>query len=840
MLKLLLLSMALFLSTMQAVEGSSRVTAPQSQTSNLPQQGFTSGEYLRDKDQAQSHKIFLDKQKLKLDPTQAYNPDIERNLSQTEANLYKAIEAEETSEKLIAATVEKISATMDTTYTSALKILSLGYIKNNHPDAGKYSQKDLEEVQNELAILQQSIKAQEDELEVVSQSLNEMTAEKEKLETSTPDFLTKGNKESAPRTLKTKKGDLKIQDPLAQRLKDIKRGVAKDSVGVAILAERFILKLVALDKIFDILRSKINIFRGRVDEDKAILKLMADDPELKQEGVALWEKLWARIFVVGKTPAGLTLEENNRLRAGLTKIKKILNDEVSQYEKVIKIFEDYAYGLPDKINEFKKRKIDFFKRHYAEVKTDLDNLHKSAIDNLIQAERANNKTLMIDLRNKTGSLKRQLYFLEQSVSVEPLTAEKLAHLTQKVKQSMTQEQERPSQSKDTRSIDDLLETLVTLTQIVQESGADVLNPVLKDKVRGFFGANLIKEVAIKSAPILISTLTGMAQSKLAELAATSGVVKNSPQLELLKIISQLNAIDSQLAANGEGASKDLKKKKNELREELAIFLSLVNCENEGADVGKRQKSCKKVLKIIEEKNRELKTKNINLSAKDQVLILQQKSLMANLAKLDTETKKGRVVKSSAKNEVQRQQESLGLIFDALGEVVADSQAIRSDAVEMAINNVLPEFQSKSLDGAKKNVVNWVVPLLSGFFDAKLEAIVESSNPDPTKHKYYDSGIVNLLTARIAAQPDSAEYQKLSDDIKKAYEEIMKVRMAYKKSILQLGSHEKKTVLSFGFGEETAKSKRQEQRLIQNARESAGELRNKSEKYSGDIKKQAGK
>jgi len=75
-----------------------------------------------------------------------------------------------------------------------------------------------------------------------------------------------------------------------------------------------------------------------VADDKAIIKLMNEDPEFKQGGVGVWDKLYARVFVVGNTPTGLTPEENARLRSGLVKIKKVLSDEVAQYEKVIGIF----------------------------------------------------------------------------------------------------------------------------------------------------------------------------------------------------------------------------------------------------------------------------------------------------------------------------------------------------------------------------------------------------------------------------------------------------------------------------------------------------------------------
>jgi len=379
----------------------------------------------------------------------------------------------------------------------------------------------------------------------------------------------------------------------------------------------------------------------------------------------------------------------------------------------------------------------------------------------------------------------------------------------------------------------MLEALVTLTQIVNESGEDILNPIFESKIKGFFGATIVKGIAKKSAPAAIKTLTGIAQSQLAQIAEKGGEQQNSPQLKILKIVNEINKIDENLAEKKEQtADKSLESQRQALQEELKIFMDLVNCENPFIDSEKRQQSCADVLNAITGKGGQG-----HYSEENQELISKKEELQATLRELEKEVKSGRQHKSEAKNDVQRQQESAGLVLDALVDVIQNSNQIRVDAALARIEPLLPEFQSSLLESGKKKVVSWIVPWLSGLVEAQLSSTIKAHNPDPTKRKYYDSGITDLLIARITAKTGTPEYEALSDKIRKAYNDIMEVRRKYKNSLVALGAHPTKQNL-LGWGSETETSKRQKKLLTKESKKAASTLNKEKKTYERNIQEQA--
>jgi len=534
--KAILLGLGLLLSASPNALGQG--TASQPVVSNptlMPStiEGYTPGVYSRGEKEDKAHEAYKEKLRLKQNPKLAYNSESEQTLAGKEKAHYEAIEqttkgmeGPRKEEEDIKRQIEAIESQMDSACTKMLSWVTWGYVQGNSNQATleenhQKEQKALLAVQEKIIGLQQAIRTQEKGLEEVSGSLNEMTEEKEQLKTTTPGFF---KKEKQPKTLQAKLGQLTTKDTEKERLrqtKDATKASGVDSGAVGILAERFILKLAALDELYDMLTEKMKKFSARITKDKEILKLMAEDPDFKQGGLTWWDMLKERLVVEGNTSSGLTPEENKRLRTGLAQIKKVLEDEVTQYAKVLSTFKDYAANLPVNINKFRIKKVDFFKKHYMAVKTHLTNREKQSIEDLANASEQLLKTMknpndphiksdrdhIINLRNQTGSLKRQLYFLEQAINVKPLTEQELQALNQKIRDSIAETTD-PKKLKKTGSLDEMLETLVTLTQIVNESGEDILNPVLDAKIKGFFGANLIKDIAKKSAPATIKTFDG--------------------------------------------------------------------------------------------------------------------------------------------------------------------------------------------------------------------------------------------------------------------------------------------------------------------------------------------
>jgi len=233
---------------------------------------------------------------------------------------------------------------------------------------------------------------------------------------------------------------------------------------------------------------------------------------------------------------------------------------------------------------------------------------------------------------------------------------------------------------------------------------------------------------------------GIAQSQLAQIAAEGGVALNSPQLQILKIINDINKIDESLAEKkGSGITTTLDTQRQALQEELKAFINLVNCENPLVNPEKRTQSCADVLNAIAGKGGQGPH-----SEKNQTILAEKEKLEATLKELKGELKATRQHKSEAANAIQRQQESAGLVLDALVDVIQSSNQVRIDAALAKIEPFLPEFQHSLLESGKKKVVGWVVPWLSGLVEAQLSSAIKAHNPDPTKRKYYDSGIQDLL------------------------------------------------------------------------------------------------
>ncbi|MBX9805140.1 MAG: hypothetical protein K2Y18_05220 [Alphaproteobacteria bacterium] len=817
--------------------------------------------YIRPEEEVKSINAYKKLLELKANPEAAHDALAEENLTQRESKLMETIELQHNEDERIKANLKTIEDGMPGIFGKALNAVTFGYSATGVPADSK---EDLTKIKGAIADIKANITKQEAELEEVSKDLNMMSSEKEKLATALPTLVKSDVAEARTKAFKTKETQLKGADPMRERLKAIKLGDTSDTAAMAILAERFLIKLDALDKLYHTLSKKIAKFRAIIADDQAILKLMKEDPDLKQGAAGWGSKIIDKIVIVVayKKEAHKTQTEANdesyKLRRGLEDIRKVLNDEVKQYGEVIKSFEEYTLALPVKINEFKKSKITFFKTHYVTLSIAISVANKNIVEKLVASlnketelkktgSKPNDSLLkeIHSLRNQSASYDRQRHYLDTVSEMTPASPKELEEAHKRSQEALAAKEEVSTPQKE-KNVDELLEALVSLTAIAKGGSEDILNPLIEKYCKGFFGAAVLTTLAKSNAPALLDQLTGLFLSKLADsMDEGAKLNKNSPQLRLLTVIQKINEIDGRLASINEKMGgpalneKSLTMSKKELVKEGKMLKDVTDCMSQTLEGAVRKKSCEKAISGITKK---ASAKPSELTEDDKALIAYKQELEREFAAVQKAV--ASKIPSKATNKVQRSQEAQSAIMEAMVSILDDSTKVSNELALKALTPLteMDDDYRDFIKGAPAKVAKRAIPIINGLLVRAIKSGLHGAETDPTKLKYDNKRIPELLIARITEPEGSPEYVKLSNEINQAYKDVMAVREEYKKKLMDVGKQERRQkgmLGKVGLGAETEASKRQHKLSIDEARKAASNLVQESEKYKAGIKSQSG-